>query len=198
MIENRIGTLLFLAFMTTAAVFLNWRYWRERVTPTSDDVLMRQIVADLSNLPPHVGNPEAPIVVRVTVDPKHGGPCIKGTVEFVRQLVRDYPGKVQACFQKVSHGGKGECAAELTINGKKTFKVSLGGKQQTITLHGITRPGDPMSFLIRQIVEQEIAKASQQKEVRDAETKEKKHLPHLAKQGHKVSEQKTLMGGVQR
>jgi flagellar basal body L-ring protein FlgH len=90
-------------------------------------------------------------------------------------LVRDYPGKVQAYFHKVSHDGKAECAAELTINGKKTFTVNLGGKQQTITLHGIARPGDPMSFFIRQIVEQELAKA--RKEVKDAEAIKKSEPP---------------------
>ncbi len=190
MLENRIGTLVFLAFLTIVAVFLNWRYWRERATavPTSDDALMQQIVADLSNLPPHIGDQKAPVVIRVSIDPKHGGPCNKGTVEFVRQLVRDYPGKVQAHFHKVSHGGKAECAAELTINGKKTFTVNLGGKQRTITLHGTARPGDSMSFIIRQIVEQEIAKVSQQKEVSSAETKGSKKQE--AQQERKVGEQK--------
>jgi hypothetical protein len=176
-LENRVGTFAFLAFLAIVAVFLNWRYWRERATavPTSDEALMQQIVADLSNLPPHIGDPKAPVVIRVSIDPKHGGPCPKGTVEFVRQLVRDYPGKVQAYFHKVSHDGKAECAAELTINGKKTFTVNLGGKQQTITLHGIARPGDPMSFFIRQIVEQELAKA--RKEVKDAEAIKKSEPP---------------------
>ncbi len=190
MLENRIGTLVFLAFLTIMAVFLNWRYWRERATavPASDDALMQQIVADLSNLPPHIGDHKAPVVIRVSIDPKHGGPCTKGTVEFVRQLVRDYPGKVQAYFHKISHSGKAECAAELTINGKKTFTVNLNGKQQTITLHGTARPGDSMSFLIRQIVEQEIAKVGQQREVSSAETKGSKNQE--AKQGRKVGEQK--------
>ena len=190
MCENRVGTLVFLAFLAIVAVFLNWRYWRERATavPTSDEALMQQIVADLSNLPPHIGDLNAPVVIQVFIDPKHGGPCTKGTVEFVRQLVRDYPGKVQAYFHKVSHGGKAGCAAELTINGKKTFTVNLGGKQRTITLHGTARPGDSMSFLIRQIVEQEIEKVSQQKEVSSAETKGSKK--HEAQQERKVGEQK--------
>ncbi len=198
MLENRVGTFAFLAFLAIVAVFLNWRYWRERATaiPTSDEALMQQIVADLSNLPPHIGDPKAPVVIRVSIDPKHGGPCTKGTVEFIRQLVRDYSGKVQAYFHKVSHGGKAECAAELTINGKKTFTVNLGGKQQTITLHGTARPGDSMSFLIRQIVEQEMAKISQQKGVRNAETKGSSE--HETKRGSKIDEQKTLMGGVRR
>ncbi|MGQ9463676.1 MAG: hypothetical protein ACUVTP_13585 [Candidatus Fervidibacter sp.] len=87
------------------------------------------------------------------------GPCTKGTVEFVRQLVRDYPDKVQAYFHKTGHEGKSECAAELTINGKKTFTVNIDGKPQTVTLHGVARPGDPMSFLIRQIIDQQIVKA---------------------------------------
>ena len=190
MTENRVGTLVFLAFLAIAAAFLNWRYWRERATavPVSDEILMQQIVADLSNLPPHIGDPKAPTVIRVSIDPKHGGPCTKGTVEFVRQLVRDYPGKVQAYFNKVSHSGESECSAELTINGKKTFTVNLGGKQQIITLHGTARPGDPMSFYIRQIVEQEIAKVSQQKEVSSAETEGSKNQE--AEQGRKVGEQK--------
>lgn len=178
MFENRVGTLIFFAFLASVAVFLNWRYYRERVTatPVSDEALMRQIVADLSNLPPRIGDPKAPIVVRVTVHPEHGGPCDRGTVRFVGQLIRDYPGKVQAHFHKVTHTVKAECAVELTINGKKSFTVNLGGKPRTVTLHGTARPGDPMSFYIRQIVEQEIAKVSQQKEVSDAETKgSKKH-----------------------
>jgi len=197
-LENRVGTLVFLAFLAIVAVFLNWRYWRERATavPTSDEALMQQIVADLSNLPPHIGDPKAPVVIRVSIDPKHGGPCTKGTVEFIRQLVRDYLGKVQAYFHKVSHDGKAECAAELTINGKKTFTVNLGGKQQTITLHGTARPGDSMSFLIRQIVEHEMAKVGQQREVRNTETKGSSE--HETKRGGKIDEQKTLMGGVRR
>jgi len=188
MFKNRVGALVFLAFLAIVAVFLNWRYWRERATavPTSDEALMQQIVADLSNLPPHIGDLNAPVVIQVSIDPKHGGPCTKGTVEFVRQLVRDYPSKVQAYFHKVSHSGKAGCAAELTINGKKTFTVNLGGKQRTITLHGTARPGDSMSFLIRQIVEQEIEKVGQQKEVSSAETKGSKKQE--AEQGRKVGE----------
>jgi hypothetical protein len=200
-LENRVGTFAFLAFLAIVAVFLNWRYWRERATaiPTSDEALMQQIVADLSNLPPHIGDPKAPVVIRVSIDPKHGGPCTKGTVEFIRQLVRDYPGKVQAYFHKVYHDGKAECAAELTINGKKTFTVNLGGKQQTITLHGTARPGDSMSFLIRQIVEQEMAKVGQRREVRNAETKgSSEHETKLGGKISKIDGQKTLMGGVRR
>jgi len=45
-----------------------------------------------------------------------------------------------------------------------------------------------MSFLVRQIVEQEIAKVSQQKEVSSAETKGSKNQE--AEQGRKVGEQK--------
>ncbi len=104
---------------------VHWNYWRQQTAAlTPDEVLNRQIVADLSNLPPHLGDPKAPIVIRVALDPQHGGPCTKGTVEFVRQLVRDYPGKVQAFFRKVHHGGD-TCAAELTINGQKTFTFPL-------------------------------------------------------------------------
>lgn len=163
MSENRIGLVVFLVFLTAMAVTVNLKYWKERTlaTPMPDYALEQQIVADLSNLPPHIGDPQAPVVIRVTLDPKHGGPCTKGTVEFIRQLVRDYRGKVQAYFQRVSHHGEAKCAADLTINGKKTFTVPVGGKLQTVTIHGTARPGDSMSFLIRQIVEQEIAKANQ-------------------------------------
>lgn len=162
MTENKVGLIIFMLFLVGSAVALNLRYWRERanVTLTPEEALEQQIVADLSNLPPHIGDPKAPIVIRVTLDPKHGGPCTKGTAEFVRQLVLDYKGKVQAYFNKVSHKDKGECAAELTINGKKTFTITVNNKPMTITLHGTARPGDPMSFYIRQIVEQEIAKHS--------------------------------------
>lgn len=170
MTESRVGLLTFLLFLVGLAVLLNLRYWRERAnaTITPDDLLERQIVADLSNLPPHIGDPEAPVVISVTLDPQHGGPCTKGTVEFVRQLVRDYQGKVQAHFNKVSHQDSTGCAAELTINGKKTFTITLDNKPMTITLHGTARPGDPMSFYIRQIVEQEIERTSQGKEVSEA------------------------------
>lgn len=169
MTESRVGLLTFLLFLVGLAILLNLRYWRERVnaTITPNDLLEQQIVADLSNLPPHIGDPKAPIVIRVTLDPRHGGPCTKGTVEFVRQLVRDYQGKVQAYFNKVHHQGSTECAAELTIDGKKTFTLTLDNKPVTITLHGTARPGDPMSFYIRQIVEQEIKRISQ-KEVSEA------------------------------
>lgn len=171
MTENRVGLIIFMLFLVGSAVALNLRYWRERanVTFTPNDLLEQQIVADLSNLPPHIGDPKAPIVIRVTVDPKHGGPCTKGTVELVRQLAREHEGKVQAYFNKVSHKVKGECAAELTINGKKTFTITVNNKPMTIMLHGIARPGDPMSFYIRQIVEQEIEMTSQKKEVSEAE-----------------------------
>lgn len=165
MTENRIGLVVFLVFLIAMAVVVNWKYWKERTVaaPTPDYALEQQIVADLSNLPPHIGDPQAPIVIRVSLDPKHGGPCTKGTIEFIRQLVRDYRGKVQAYFHKVSHQGKSGCAADLTINGRKTFTVTVGDKLQTVTIHGTARPGDSMSFLIRQIVEQEIAKATQKK-----------------------------------
>lgn len=170
MSENRIGLLIFMLFLIGVAVTLNLRYWRERANATfaPNDSLEQEIVADLSNLPPHIGEPKAPIVIRVTLDPKHGGPCTKGTVEFIRQLVREYDGKVQAYFNKVSHQGKAECAAELTINDKKTFTIVINNKPMTITLHGTARPGDPMSFYIRQIVEQEIRRTSQEKEVSEA------------------------------
>lgn len=173
MAENRIGLLIFMLFLAGAAVTLNLRYWRERAnaTLTPTDVLEQQIVADLSNLPPHIGDLKAPVVIHVTLDPKHGGPCTKGTVEFVRQLVREYEGKVQAHFNKVFHQGKEDCATELTINGKKTFTITVSGKTVPVTLHGIARPGDAMSSYIRQIVEQEVAKASQEKEVSEAEVK---------------------------
>ncbi len=175
MSENRIGLLIFMLFLIGVAVTLNLRYWRERANATfaPNDSLEQQIVADLSNLPPHIGDPKAPIVIRVTLDPKHGGPCTKGTVELIRQLVREHEGKVQAYFNKVSHQGKAECAAELTINDKKTFTIVVNKKPVTITLHGIARPGDPMAFYIRQIVEQEIAKTLQGKEVGKAEAKGK-------------------------
>lgn len=175
MSENRIGLLIFMLFLIGVAVTLNLRYWRERANATfaPNDSLEQQIVADLSNLPPHIGDPKAPIVIRVTLDPKHGGPCTKGTVEFIRQLVREHEGKVQAYFNKVSHQGKAECAAELTINDKKTFTIVVNNKPVTITLHGTARPGDPMSFYIRRIVEQEIAKTLQGKEVGEAEAKGK-------------------------
>ncbi len=170
MTESRVGLLTFLLFLVGLAIFLNLRYWRERVnaTITPDDLLERQIVADLSNLPSHIGDPKALVVIHITLDPQHGGPCTKGTVEFVRQLVRDYQGKVQAYFNKVSHQGFAECAAELTINGKKTFTITIDNKPITITLHGTARPGDPMSYYIRQIVEQEIKKTSQEKGVSEA------------------------------
>lgn len=181
--SNKIGSVVFMLFLFSMAVALNLRYWRERgdVTAPSNDLLERQIVADLSNLPSHIGNSKAPIVIRITLDPKHGGPCTKGTVEFVRQLVREHEGKVQAYFNKVSHQGKGECAAELTINGKKTFTIMINGEPKTITLHGTARPGDPMSFYIRQIVEQEIAKALQGKEVSEAKAKIKAKRPQSLK-----------------
>ncbi len=172
MSENRLGLLIFMLFLIGVAVTLNLRYWRERANATfaPNDLLEQQIVADLSNLPPHIGDPKAPVVIRVTLDPKHGGPCTKGTVEFIRQLVREHEGKVQAYFNKVSHQGKAECAAELTINDKKTFTIVIKDKPMTITLHGTARPGDPMSFYIRRIVEQEIAKA-QGKGVSEAKAK---------------------------
>lgn len=198
MAENKFGLLVFVLFLVSVAVALNWRYWKERAsaTLTPDDALERQIVADLSNLPNHIGDPKAPVVIQVTLDPKHGGPCTKGTVEFVRQLVRDYQGKVQAYFNKVSHKGKAECAADLTINGKKTFTVTVGGKPMTITLHGTARPGDSMSFYIRQIVEQEIGKVSHGKGVREAEKRGKA----MASKREAVSAKtKTnLMGGALR
>ncbi len=165
--KQRWGVALFWLVLVGMAVGAQWNYWRQQTTAlTPDEVLHRQIVADLSNLPPHLGDPKAPIVVRVILDPQHGGPCAKGTVEFVRQLVRDYPGKVQAFFQKVHHDSS-SCAAELTINGQKTFTLLINGRSQTVTLHGTARPGDSMSFLIRQIVEQEWAKV--QKEVRSTQ-----------------------------
>lgn len=167
--QQRWGAALFWSMLVLAAVGVHWNYWRQQKTAlTPDEVLQRQIVADLSNLPPHLGDPQAPIVIRVALDPQHSGPCTKGTVEFVRQLVRDYPGKVQAFFRKVHHGSD-SCAAALTINGRKTFTLSLNGRPRTITLHGTARPGDSMSLLIRQIVEQELMKV--RKEVRDAKTK---------------------------
>jgi|FaiFalFF_MnMetaG_3_1042247.scaffolds.fasta_scaffold05912_4 hypothetical protein len=173
--QQRWGIALFWVVLAGMAVGLHWNYWRQQTTAlTPDEVLQRQIVADLSNLPPHLGDPQAPIVICVALDPKHGGPCTKGTAEFVRQLVRDYPGKVQAFFRKVHHH-KDNCAAELTINGKKTFTLLLNGRPQTITLQGTARPGDPMSFLIRQIIEQELAKA--RREVKDAEAIKKSEPP---------------------
>lgn len=155
--SQRFGVALFWLMLVGMAVGVYWNYWQQQTTVlTSDEVVQRQIVADLSNLPSHLGDPQAPIVLHVTLDPT-GGPCTKGTTELVRQLVRDYPGKVQAFFRKVHHHSY-SCSAELTINGKKTFTILLDGRPRTITLHGISRPGDPMSFLIRQIVEQELAK----------------------------------------
>lgn len=156
--SQRFGVALFWLMLVGMAAGVHWNYWRQRTTVlTSDEVLQWQIVADLSNLPSHLGDPQAPIVFHITLDPTHGGPCTKGTVEFVRQLVRDYPGKVQAFFRKVHHHSD-NCSVELTINGKKTFTILLDGRPRTITLHGTARPGDPMSFLIRKIVEQELAK----------------------------------------
>ncbi len=76
---------------------------------------------------------------------------------ILRQLVRDYPSKVQAFFRKV-HYGSGSWAAALTINGRKTFILSLNGRHWTIILHGTARPGDSVSLLIRQIVEEELVK----------------------------------------
>lgn len=161
--SQRSGVALFWLMLAGMAVGWHWSYWQQRTTVlTPDEMLQRQIVADLSNLPSHLGDSQAPIVFHVTFDPTHGGPCTKGTVEFVRQLVRDYPGKVQAFFRKVHHHGE-NCSAELTINGKKTFTVLLKGRPQTITLHGTARPGDSMSFLIRQIVEQELAKIAKER-----------------------------------
>ncbi len=157
--QGRWGTAIFLVSLALLAAGLNWNYYRHRQPLTSDEALMQQIVADLSNLPPSLGDPKAPVLIEVTIDPKHAGPCGKGTVEFVRQLVRDYHGKVQARFYKVAHDDP-SCAAHLLVNGQKTFAVTVGSKKMTITLQGTARPGDPMSFYIRQIVEQEIAKAS--------------------------------------
>ncbi len=168
MAVNRWGTVSFLLFLTALAVWLNWNYWRNRVNATPTETLERQIVADLSNLPPEMGEPDAPIIIEVTLYPRYAGPCDKGTVEFVRQLVRDYPGKVRARFQKLERHERVECAAHLTINGKRTFQVRMEDKPVQITLHGIARPGDPMSYLVRRIVEQEIAKS--QKGVKDAKT----------------------------
>jgi len=173
--QQQWGAALFWSMLVLAAVGVHWNYWRQQKSAlTPDEVLQRQIVADLSNLPPHLGDPQAPVVIHVALDPKHGGPCTKGTVEFVRQLVRDYPRKVQAFFRKVPHGND-SCAVALTINGKKTFTLPLNGSPKTITLQGTARPGDPMSFLIRQIIEQELAKA--RKEVRGAETLKKEQPP---------------------
>lgn len=170
--EQRWVVALFWLVLAGIAVGVYWNYRRQQDSVlTPDEVLQRQIVADLSNLPPHLGDPQAPVVIHVTLDPQHGGPCTKGTVEFVRQLVRDYPGKVQAFFRKV-HYGSGSCAAALTINGRKTFTISLNGRPRTITLHGTARPGDYMSLLIRQIVEEELVKM--RKEVKDTETEGRK------------------------
>lgn len=167
--QQQWGAALFWSMLVLAAVGVHWHYWRQQKSAlTPDEVLQRQIVADLSNLPPHLGDPQAPVVIHVALDPQHGGPCTKGTVEFVRQLVRDYPGKVQAFFRKRQDDGSGSCAAALTINGRKTFTLSLNGRPLTITLHGTARPGDSMSLLIRQIVEEELVKM--RKGVRDAET----------------------------
>lgn len=167
---NRWGTVLFLLFLMALAVWLNWNYWRNWVNATPTQALERQIVADLSNLPPVLGDEKAPVLIEVTLYPRYAGPCDKGTVEFVRQLVRAYPGKVRARFRKLDDPNKKvECAAHLTINGKQTFQVRMEGKPIKITLHGIARPGDPMSEIVRKIVEQEIAKS--QKEVKDAKTK---------------------------
>ncbi len=168
---DRWGIAFFLGFLILLIGWTNWNYWRSSSpTATFTESFEQQIVADLSNLPPKLGDSNAPVLIEVTIDPHHAGPCGKGTVEFIRQLVRDYPGKVRANFHKVARRDA-SCAAHLLINGQKTFTLLREGKPFTVTLHGIARPGDPMSFLIRQIVEQEIAKASKGGEERRGERK---------------------------
>ncbi len=170
---DRWGIAFFLGFLILLIGWTNWNYWwSSSPTAASTESFEQQIVADLSNLPPELGDPSAPVLIEVTIDPRHAGPCGKGTAMFVRQLVQDYPGKVRAKFHKVAHGGA-ECAAHLLINGQKTFTLLREGKPFTVTLHGTARPGDPMSFLIRQIVEQEIAKASRGGEERQGEQRTK-------------------------
>lgn len=163
---NRLSTALFLGLLAVMAIYLNWSYWRNRISATPDD-WQQKIVADLSNLPPTLGNENAPVLIEVTLFPRYAGPCDKATVAFVQHLVKDHPGKVRAHFHILDRHDV-ECSAHLTINGKQTFTIQMEGKQANVTLHGIARPGDPMSEVVRQIVEQEIAKA--EKEVKDAKS----------------------------
>ncbi len=166
---DRWGIAFFLGFLILLIGWTNWNYWRSSSpTAASTESFEQQIVADLSNLPPKLGDPNAPVLIEVTIDPRHAGPCDKATVMFIRELVRDYPGKVRAKFHMGAHEDAG-CAAHLLINGRKTFNILREGKPFPVTLHGIARPDDPMSFLIRQIVEQEIAKASKGGEERRGE-----------------------------
>ncbi len=155
---SRAGSIAFLLGAAILAGWLNFQHQRLRADPTAIEKAQWRIVADLSNLPPALGPQTAPVTISVTLHPKTAGPCIKGTVEFVRQLVERYEGQVRARFRKVDHpsGPATECSADLTINGKKTFLVTIGGKTFRATLHGVARPGDPMSEIVRQVVEREI------------------------------------------
>lgn len=148
---------LFLMTLVLVTTWLQWRSWRQREAPPTLPVSQQSITSDLSNLPPQLGPKEAPIVIEVSFNPRHAGPCDKGTIMFVRQLVEEYEGKVQARFHKAMEHPKGlQCAAQLTVNGKRRFKVKVGGREVEVQLHGIARPGDPMSEIVRQIVEQEL------------------------------------------
>ncbi|MCS7225135.1 MAG: hypothetical protein NZ959_11390 [Armatimonadetes bacterium] len=177
--SSSLGAVLFLGGMALFALWMNLHHRRNAPSQESLEQAQLRIAADLSNLPDALGPADAPVTVSVRIHPKLAGPCDKGTVEFVRQMIQAFHPRVRAVFHKVydhAHSGAG-CSASLEINGKKTFTVTMGGRTFKATIHGVARPGDPMSDIVRQAIEQEIALAERKgKEVQKDRSKKSASL----------------------